>query len=241
MISPRIRKYGESAILMEWEAIISPQVNDQVLATANYLQEQHAEFILEIVPSYQSLVVFLKEDARVDIDRYLAVLLNDEIGKRQSNNSKKTWQIPVCYDLDFGLDLQILIDVKKLTREEIVKLHSEPDYRIYGIGFLPGFLYLGGLNEQLFSPRRRVVKRFAPKGSVAIGGEQTGIYPQESPGGWNIIGRTPIEMFNAAMNPPMPFSIGDSIRFYAINQSEFHQIEKEVSAGKYSLKPIPND
>lgn len=239
MNKPRIRKYGDSAILMEWEAIISPVVNDEVVTAAHYLRENHTDYILEVVPSYHSLVVFLKDG--VDVDRYLALLLNGQIAQNQSLTNKTVWQIPVCYDLSFGLDLQSLIDVKKRTHEELVKLHTNPDYRIYGIGFLPGFLYLGGLNEQLFAPRRSVVNRFAPKGSVAIGGEQTGIYPQESPGGWNIIGRTPVELFDATMNPPMPFSIGDSIRFYSIDKSEFNRLEKEVSAGSYSLKPSSDD
>lgn len=239
MNKPRIRKYGESAILMEWEAIISPVVNDEVVATANYVRENHAEFILEVVPSYQSLTVFLKDG--VDVDHFFELLLKSEMATYHSRVTKKVWQIPVCYDLEFGLDLQSLIDVKNLKHEDIVALHTEPKYRIYGIGFLPGFLYLGGLNEQLFSPRRGVVKRFAPKGSVAIGGEQTGVYPQESPGGWNIIGRTPVGLFDSSMNPPMPFSIGDSIRFYSINKSEFNQLEKEVSAGNYSLKPSTDD
>lgn len=239
MHKPRIRKYGENAILIEFEAVISSEINDRVLATSKYLTEHHSELIVEIVPSYQSIVVFLKDG--VDIDRYLAILLNGKIANEPVPSNKKKWLIPVCYSSIFALDLHDLINLKNLTHEELIILHSEPDYRIYGIGFLPGFLYLGGLNERLYSARTSVVKRFVPKGSVAIGGKQTGIYPQESPGGWNVIGRTPIDLFNPTLNPPSPFSIGDSIRFYSIDASEYEQIESDVLSGKYELKPLPND
>lgn len=241
MHKPAISKYGHQAILMQWDSIISPEINQLVVDTSNYLYEHFDSAILEIVPSYQSLVIYLNEG-------FTPALLIPELENasaswivNSSTSPNSTWRIPVCYDVSFGLDLESISHTQEISTETIIQLHTEPDYRIYGIGFLPGFLYLGGLNERLFSPRRNVVNRFAPKGSVAIGGQQTGIYPQESPGGWNIIGRTPIELFDPKKNPPTPFYIGDSVRFYEINLQEYAEIEEDVKLSKYNLIPISND
>ena len=239
MRKPVISKYGQQAILIQWESIISPEINQLVVDTSNYLNEHFGSAILEIVPSYQSLVIYLNEGFAPT--SLITELENTNWSIDSSLKTSSIWRIPVCYDASFGLDLESISQTRELSIESIIKLHTEPDYRIYGIGFLPGFLYLGGLNEQLFSPRRRVVKRFAPKGSVAIGGQQTGIYPQESPGGWNIIGRTPIELFDTKVNPPTPFSIGDSVRFFEINRHEYAEIEQEVKLSAYNLTSISND
>lgn len=235
MLKPTIRTYGRSAILFEWAQIISEEINDAVIDMLSYLEENYRESIQEIVPSYQSLVVYLRED--VDEKKILT-----DFQKIESISSihlkKKLWKIPVCYDDSFGIDLKDLAELHQLSEKEIIEIHCQSSYRIFGIGFLPGFLYLGNLDQRLHTPRRRAVNRFATKGAVAIGGQQTGIYPQESPGGWNIIGRTPIELFDPKIDPPSPFSMGDSLQFYPINPTKFKQLETEIAAGTFTLKPI---
>jgi inhibitor of KinA len=239
MDNPTVRKYSASAILVEWESEISPEIHDQVVGTTKFLNENHSDWILEIVPSYHSLVIYLKKNA--DLNRCISLCQSLEIPSSHAFESKKTWLVPTCYDSSFGYDLEDISHSSKLSSETIIKLHSEAKYRIYGMGFLPGFLYLGGLSEQIHTPRKGVIKQLVPKGSVAIGGKQTGIYPQKSPGGWNVIGRTPIELFNPKLQNPSPFSIGDSIQFVPIDLIEYDEILSEVKGGNYELKYSSND
>jgi inhibitor of KinA len=140
--------------------------------------------------------------------------------------STKIWLVPVCYELDYGKDLENLAKTKGLGIEELIALHSSTTYRIHFFGFLPGFMYLNGLPEILHSARKAVPERAVPAGSVAIGGSQTGIYPRQSPGGWHIIGRTPLALFDAEKNPPVWASPGDSLRFVPIHESELEKLLK---------------
>ena len=148
------------------------------------------------------------------------------------------WQIPVCYDVEFGKDLQEISNITNLEISEIIKLHSEKLYRVYFIGFLPGFCYLGGLNERLFLERKPNPRLHVAKGSVAIGGKQTGIYPAESAGGWNIIGKTPVDFFNVCLEHPCFVKAGDFIKFITVGKEEFFQIEKEVKDTSYEISKV---
>ena len=140
------------------------------------------------------------------------------------------WKIPVCYDVDFGLDLQETANQLQLSITELIKYHTSPRYTVYGIGFLPGFMYLGGLPHQLEIKRKTTPRLHVPRGSVGLAGRQTGIYPQDSPGGWNIIGKCPIPMFNLKLENPCFVNVGDQVQFYAINRAIFDLkiIEAEV-------------
>lgn len=140
----------------------------------------------------------------------------------------KIIRIPVCYDdQEFAPDLKIVCDHAKLTKDEVIKLHSSTDYLIYMMGFLPGFPYLGGMDERLKTPRLQTPRTKIPAGSVAIGGEQTGLYPVESPGGWNIIGRTPLKVFDLNRKPKFLYKAGDKIRFVPISRTEFEHFDEE--------------
>jgi inhibitor of KinA len=150
--------------------------------------------------------------------------------------NKTIWEIPVCYDVEFGIDLPFLSAEKKLSIKELISIHSNAIYTVYGIGFLPGFLYLGGLSEKLHHPRRDTPRLEVPKGAVAIGGNQTGIYPQISPGGWQIIGKTPISVFDAKRELPCLIKPGDEIKFKSISKDEFDIIKLDFSAEIYELK-----
>ncbi len=154
---------------------------------------------------------------------------------------KFLWQLPICYDLDFGIDLKDVSEHLGKSVAEVIALHTSHTFTVFGIGFLPGFMYLGGLPEVLEVPRRPDPRLKVAKGSVGLAGKQTGIYPQESPGGWNIIGNCSVPLFDANSDDPCFVSVGDKIRFYAISKAEhkLHKIEGEV--GIYQFEKIKID
>ena len=133
-------------------------------------------------------------------------------------------EIPICYDAEFGFDLDRVAEHTKLSGPEIINLHSTGEYRVACIGFVPGFTFLAGLPRNLATPRRDVPRKEIPPGSVGIGGAQTGIYPLRSPGGWNLIGRTPLKLFDPTKNPPTLLHPGDRVRFRAITREEFESL-----------------
>ena len=147
--------------------------------------------------------------------------------------TKKIYEIPVCYGGEYGPDLEFVAKNADISVEEVIKIHSSKDYLIYMLGFLPGFSYLGGLDEKIHTPRLANPRIKIPAGSVGIGGAQTGIYPLESPGGWQLIGKTPVKTYNPDRKVPILFEAGDYIRFVPISQEEFEKIEKEVNEDKY--------
>ena len=146
------------------------------------------------------------------------------------------WEIPVCYDASFGLDLEEIANKKKCSVADIVRLHTKTDYLVYFIGFQPGFLYLGGLHQNLHVPRKSNPRVRVDKGSVGIGSAQTGIYPQNSSGGWNIIGKSPLNFFNMKASNPCFAKPGDRIQFVSVDLHTFYQIEKEVANQKFRIK-----
>ena len=137
----------------------------------------------------------------------------------------KTFEIPVAYGGGYGPDLKWVAEYHQLTTEEVVRLHSETVYQVYMIGFTPGYPYLGELPAAIATPRRETPRTAVPKGSVAIAQRQTGIYPVESPGGWQIIGRTPFSLFNPDASPPVPLKMGDQVKFVPINAEEYMRWE----------------
>ncbi|CAN5587678.1 5-oxoprolinase subunit B [soil metagenome] len=130
-------------------------------------------------------------------------------------------EVPVCYDAEFAFDLGAVTAHTGISADQVVSLHAGSEYRVYCVGFMPGFPYLGGLPPELATPRRKTPRTAVPAGSVAIGGAQTGIYPATSPGGWNVIGRTPLRLFDPVANPPARFRPGDRVRFVAITRAQF--------------------
>ena len=156
--------------------------------------------------------------------------------KLLKKQAHQLWQIPVCYDVSFGIDLEEIACKKKCSVAEIIRLHTEGDYLVYFIGFQPGFLYLGGLHQNLHVPRKSNPRVRVDKGSVGIGGAQTGIYPQNSSGGWNIIGKSPLNFFNMKASNPCFAKPGDRIQFVAVDLHTFYQIEREVANQKYRIK-----
>jgi len=233
---PQISPLGDRSILIN----VGGEISSETLKRVLYLKEKIENSIfkqkVEVVNTYNALLVsyeFTIEDVYGEVLRLKSLLSDANIPKK---SKYKIFQIPVCYDEEFGLDLEYISKEKNLNIDDIIQMHSAPLYQIYFIGFLPGFLYLGGLDKRLHISRKKSPRRSVEKGAVGIGENQTGIYPKSSPGGWQILGKTPVDLFNKNEDPPSQFSAGDKIKFNAISKNEFHEIEKEIKTGKYTLK-----
>lgn len=159
--------------------------------------------------------------------------------KKETHYSPSLIKIPVCYDPKFGIDQKTLCDNLSIELDELIRLHTNVTYTIYAIGFLPGFMYLGGLDKRLHHPRLEHPRGSVPKGSVGIAGMQTGIYPQESPGGWQLIGRSPLELFQVNKQPPCFVEVGDKIQFHPISIKEFELIEIQLKTELFQLDKRP--
>lgn len=232
---PTYKQFGESAILVEWPQRISKTILTDIRVYVEKIKNCDIKEILEYNFVYSSLlVVYNNKLISFDhIKQKLSILYEKQSQTKLSQSS--LWHIPVCYDQEFGVDLEFLSKEKKYTIEEIISLHSNAVYTVYGIGFLPGFLYLGGLLNELHTPRRSIPRLEVPKGAIAIGGSQTGIYPQSTPGGWHIVGRTPISLFNPRNIHPCAVSPGDKIKFKMVNKAEFEVIKIAQESEVYNI------
>ena len=178
--------------------------------------------VIEITPAFTTLGLFFDPLRTDELERGVAEALRRRAPKPRAE--ARTITVPVCYCEEFAPDLADVAAHTALTPAEVVERHAASSYRVACVGFTPGFPYLSGLPNALATPRRAIPRNEVAAGSVAIGGRQTGIYPQSSPGGWNIIGRTPLRLFNPDAVPPSLFVIGDAVRFRAITRTEFHQL-----------------
>lgn len=227
------KPYGERSILIEWPAKIEITILQDML----WYKEQIYTFeVQEIRLAYNSLLVVFKEHIKNFTSVINELKAAYALVKTKRNKVFKVWKIPVCYDEVFAIDLDGLSKEKGLLKRDIIKRHYEASYIVYFIGFLPGFLYLGGLNPSLFMPRKQTPRPRVQKGAVAIGGEQTGVYPIDSPGGWHIIGNSPVTFFNPTKTPPCFANAGDVIRFYPISIEKYRDIKILVEANVYQLE-----
>ena len=230
------KQYGERSILIEWPPIIDHKVLDDVIFFKEKLEKLLLKEKVEIKTAYCSILISYNRTIENIYDEYL--MLKDIYSSRISiiSKPKKLWKIPVCYDAEFALDLDKISLKKKISKQKIIALHYKPIYTVFFIGFLPGFLYLGGLNKELYFPRKQTPRLQIEKGAVGIGETQTGIYPNMSPGGWNIIGNCPLNFFNVSKNPPCFANAGDKIQFYPITLKQHSDIVTLVNAGVYQLE-----
>lgn len=243
-----IKPVGDQAIQVIFEQKINETINGRVMALKKKLSSGGEGFlpscmcpksqpdsswcvpkeaVRETIPGYAALVIYydpMKTDF-VSMKRMLEMLLSDSDGEKAE--SGKLVEIPVCYGGIYGEDLEFVAHHGGLTAEEVIRIHSGRDYRIYMMGFLPGFPYLGGLDARLETPRLSSPRTKIPAGSVGIGGAQTGIYPMESPGGWQLIGRTPLKLFDPSNVERLPYEAGDRLRFIPIDEAEFRRIAEE--------------
>ena len=240
MIEPTFRTFGEQAILVEWPFKIEEEGHAELL-TYRQLLALFNEAILETVVTYNSIAIYVKP--KVDVAMLISKIQSTiSLASITPLEEIKIWEVPCCYDPSFAIDHAHISDYSNLSFEECIKIHTQSQYRIYFQGFLPGFLYLGGLDARLHVPRRSTPRTKVDKGAVAVGGMQTGIYPMQSPGGWNILGRTPINLFDASnAESPSPFNAGDYLQFKAISLKQFESVQKKIAKGKYKLKYTVKD
>lgn len=227
---------GSIALLIEWPQQIELSILKNITLFRSEIQTQLSEIVLDTVPAYCSLTVFFDTGKT----KYSSVVKKvKEIHKKMEDKNtafSNIWKIPVCYDEEFGIDLEEVSKAKGLSKEKVIKIHGEPIYDVYFVGFLPGFLYLGGLNEKLHYKRKSKPQAVIPMGAVGIAGGQTGIYPRESPGGWNIIGNSPLRFFDADTNPPCFAKPGDKVQFISINKETYNIIKNQVEIGTYVIE-----
>jgi inhibitor of KinA len=221
-----IEPLGDSALIIRVvEEFDADKTLDAVLRTVHELERAAVPGVIELAPAYATVGVFF-DPARTGLDA-LRTEIEEALRKMEPTCSRaetgSTIEVPVCYENEFAPDLREVAWHAELSLVEVVQRHSSAAYRVSCVGFAPGFPYLSGLPAELATPRRDSPRKRIPPGSVGIGGTQTGIYPSISPGGWNIIGRTPLRLFNVQREPPALFHAGDRVRFRRISREEFEQ------------------
>jgi inhibitor of KinA len=220
---PRISRVGEETWLVELEPRLDVAINDRVLTIADRLQRSALHGVRDIVPAYASVAVHTDPD-RVDAAGLTEVLEALLGAGATAAVPHRTHDIPVCYAPEYGLDLDAVSRASKCAPDEVVTRHARVEYRVFMLGFLPGFPYLGLVDERIAVARRPTPRPAVPAGSVGIAGRQTGIYPTESPGGWQIIGRTPVRLFDVAADALPLLRPGDRVRFVPIDAARFSRL-----------------
>lgn len=224
--------------MMEFGNAISPEINAQVRNMGIAIKKAQKGYILETIPSYRSLLIAY-DPLKVSFSTLVEELtsLSGKIGKEDANKVR-ILTIPVLYGGDQGPDIDLVAKHCGISPKELIQIHSSRDYLVYMLGFTPGFAYLGGMNEKIATPRLTRPRLEIPAGSVGIAGSQTGIYPLASPGGWQLIGSTPIKLYDPLAQPPVLLRAGDFVRFVSITEDEFIQIKKQVQKGNYQVHII---
>ena len=217
----RIVPAGDAALLVELPARIDPAVSSQAVALARAVKSRCAASVRDVVVGFSSVTVYfdpLQVDATaLEVDLRQAAL---ELSDRATEEGALI-DVDVCYGGEFGPDLADVAAFANATEEEVIGLHSETTYRVYVVGFVPGFPYMASVHPRLALPRRATPRTRVPAGSVAIAAGQTGIYPMETPGGWHLIGRTGVKPYDDSRAEPFLFTPGDRVRFHAVNRIEF--------------------
>ena len=183
--------------------------------------------LLNIIPSFNKIVIIFENSEIRDQNKEKITYEMNEIRPQSHKSTNKTWKIPACYDESFALDLKLIQQLHQITKEEIINLHTSESYYTYYIGFMPGFPYLGDIPSQLITPRLATPRIKIPARSIGIAKNHTCIYPKISPGGWNIIGQIPFDIFDLQNPNPSLFLPGDKVSFYSVNHKEFQQIQKK--------------
>ena len=241
MQDTKILTAGDSSVLIQFGNTIDPEINYRISATVQMMREQHIVGVTDIIPAFCSLLI--NYDPRVitfaEIKERMEGILKMEI--KAGAKRKKVYEIPVCYGGAYGPDIQNIADHAGLSVEEVIDIHTSRDYLIYMLGFLPGFTYLGGLDERIHTPRLANPRIKIAAGSVGIGGSQTGIYPMDSPGGWQMMGLTPVKTYDPEREVPILVEAGDYIRFVPVDRAEYDRIKEEVEQGTYQVRVVEGE
>lgn len=229
-----ISSLGDSAITIRFGESINQKVHEMVQIAAHYFDGHPFKGFIECVPAFTSVTLFydpwvVYKDTNKSPFEWVKSYI--ELGLDQMDGSLesifRTIRIPVCYGGSYGPDLQEVASIAGLAADEVIDIHMNGEYKVYMIGFAPGFPYLGGMDEKIAAPRRSSPRTFIPKGSVGIAGKQTGVYPISTPGGWQLIGQTPLALFRPLSDPPSLLQAGDIVKFYPISEDEFSAYEEE--------------
>lgn len=229
---------GDRALVIEFGDIIEEQTNSKIRSFTLAMEREGLEGIIEIIPTYRSLMVIYEP---------MTIGLDELINKMKAIEAKmdelklpdaKVIEIPTLYGGEYGPDISFVAENNNISIDEVIKMHTSSEYLIYMIGFTPGFPYLGGMDDKIATPRLQVPRTKIPAGSVGIAGKQTGIYPIESPGGWQLIGRTPVKLYDPYRKEPVLLNAGDYIKFVPIDENEYKRIEALEREGKYKVNII---
>ncbi|MER3463071.1 MAG: allophanate hydrolase [Chitinophagaceae bacterium] len=219
---------GDRALTIEFGHVLNEELNEKVLRLFRQLKSKAYPFVVDLLPAYSSLTVYydvpyLRQHypLQTAFETMVLGIENLRMEEEALQTEKRLMKVPVCYERSFAPDIEELAKSKNISVEEVIRLHMSKTYRVYLIGFLPGFPYMGEVDERIAMPRREQPRTHVAAGSVGIAGKQTGIYPTTSPGGWQIIGRTPLTLFNQHQTDPVLFSPGDEVQFYSITEDEF--------------------
>ena len=229
----QIFRMGEKSWGIQWKCKPSREFLQFLLAVKQQLAKAYSA---EIIHTYSEILLknIESDETPLVLEARFREIIKATTPLRSQNH--KIHRVPVCYDTTFGEDILFLAKEKNCTVDDVIEMHTIPLYTVYFMGFLPGFPYLEGLDKRLYIERKAIPKQRVVKGSVAIGGKQTGVYPQDSPGGWHTIGHSPISFFDVTKEAPSPFLAGDFIKFYAIDVQEHTAIQKKVKAGTFKLE-----
>jgi KipI family sensor histidine kinase inhibitor len=233
--SPDIRPLGDTALTIEFGSDIDPEINARVLALDR--RARACLDVIETVPTYRSLLVYYDPVSTdfAEISGRLRILMDDLTGEATAG---RTWRIPVVYGGEFGIDLEDTAARHGISPEELVRRHAAPTYRVYMIGFLPGFAYLGGLDPSIATPRRTNPRLKTPAGTISIGGVQALVASIEAPSGWHLIGRTPVRNFMPGRSPAVILEPGDEVRFEPIEAALFSDLDRAAAAGELIAEEI---
>lgn len=235
----RILHAGDAAFVIELGSTVDPEINDRILALDARLREAALPGVVELVPTYRSLLVHFDPE-EVDGSLLLDRLRRLDLEHPGRPPAGRSWRVPVCYGGAHGIDLEAVAERHGLGVEEAVRLHAGGTYRVYMIGFAPGFTYLGGLDSRLHTPRRVNPRLKTPAGSVSIGGIQAAVSSVEAPSGWHLLGRTPVRAFDPEREPPFLFAAGDTVRFEPIDATVFEELAARAEAGDPLIHPEPD-
>lgn len=229
-----IHPLGDRAVTLKWEQKIDPAIHQEVMSTYHHLRSPSSRYILDLIPAYAALTIVydaaqIRRYERISGLQWITDYIREKTISRETISfpTPRELQIPVCYDPSLGLDITEMAASRHVTIADIITWHTQTIYTIYLTGFLPGFPYMGEVCPALETPRKAQPRLQVPAGSVGIAGVQTGIYPLASPGGWNIIGQTPIRMFDATRSDPCYCRPGDRVQFIPITLDVFRQIQQE--------------
>lgn len=233
MTYPQIKITGDTSVAIVFGDEISEQINTKIRAFDTALNDEQIDGVYETVPTYCTLTIHYApevirfQELKAKLETMLAVA-----HKAQKMNPVII-EIPVLYGGEYGPDLAYVAQYNHMTPEEVIRIHSEAEYLIYMLGFTPGFSYMGGMDERIATPRLKSPRVLIPAGSVGIAGKQTGIYPIDSPGGWQLIGRTPVHLYDAERDTPILLDAGLHVKFIPIDEAEYRRISSRIELGRY--------